>query len=275
MGLGALKSAWQRQTRHFAHSSPQKTRQYSSLIFDNLGIGSSSKPLSRYTTTTLALSTLDLLNSLSWTAPRQLHLIGVSMGGMIAQELALLIPDRIASLSLVSTAARLENTVGFFEHLRQRINLFVPREINAQLAEVKTRLFSADFLLRPDEDDGAAFPTNGDRVAAQELRKRLDREAFTRKGFVLQALAAGWHFKSAQQLEALGDRVGRERICIMHGTGDRMITFHHAEVLGRELGEGVRFEKFEGTGHVLLWEGKSRFNRVVEEVVEKGRNLKD
>ena len=267
MGLGALKTAWQRQTLHFSHASPSRTSKYRSLIFDNRGMGASAKPTLRYTTTEMAHDTVDLLNTIGWTAPRQLHIIGVSMGGMIAQELALLIPSRVASLILVSTAARLENTVGFIENLRQRINLFIPKEINTQLAEIKTRLFSQEFLDVPDQDGG--FPTNGDRFAAQELSKRMDKEGFTRKGFVLQAVAAGWHHKSAAQLRRLADEVGRERICVLHGTEDRMITYHHAEVLKRELGEGIRFERFDGRGHVLMWEEREAFNRVVEEMVEK------
>ena len=90
----------------------------------------------------------------------------------------------------------------------------------------------------------------------------------------MQAVAAGWHHKSAEQLRKLADEVGRERICVMHGTEDRMITYHHAEVLRRELGEGIRFERFEGRGHVLMWEEREVFNRVVEEMVQKGEKLR-
>jgi pimeloyl-ACP methyl ester carboxylesterase len=46
-----------------------------------------------------------LLDYVEWNAPRDLHIVGVSMGGMIAQELALRIPERIASLSLLVTTA--------------------------------------------------------------------------------------------------------------------------------------------------------------------------
>ena len=275
MGLGGLKNAWQRQTRHFGHEPPYDTK-YRSLIFDNRGVGASSKPSSRYSTTEMARDVLDLLDHLGWTTAlprRTLHIIGVSMGGMIAQELALMIPKQIASLTLVSTAARLENTVGFYENLRQRVNLFIPKELNTQLAEIKLRLFSQAFLDREDEEPGAPFPTNGDRFAAQELKKRMDPVGFTKKGFILQAIAAGWHHKSAKQLALLAEGVGRGRICVMHGTEDRMISYHHAEVLRRELGEGIRFEPAEGVGHVLPWESRDWFNRTVEEMVEKGEAL--
>lgn len=106
----------------------------------------------------------------------------------------------------------------------------------------------------------------------------MDNLGFTRKGFLLQAVAAGWHSKSAEQLKLLADQVGRERICVMHGTADRMISFHHAEVLRRELGgveRGIRFESFEGRGHVLVWEERDAFNRLVEEVVDKGIRLNE
>lgn len=87
MGLGTFKTGWQRQTKDFGHDQGSK---YSSLIFDNRGIGESDKPLGRYSTTQMAEDTLELLNHLSWTGKREVHVIGVSMGGMIAQELVCL-----------------------------------------------------------------------------------------------------------------------------------------------------------------------------------------
>lgn len=84
MGLGAFKSAWQRQTKNFGHDHGLK---YTCLILDNRGMGDSDKPLTRYSTSDMAKDTLDVVNSLGWTGKRELHVIGVSMGGMIAQEL--------------------------------------------------------------------------------------------------------------------------------------------------------------------------------------------
>lgn len=84
MGLGSIKSAWQRQTLNFGHEQGSK---YSSLIFDNRGMGKSDKPIMRYSTSEMAKDLIELLDHLGWTEARQLHVTGVSMGGMIAQEL--------------------------------------------------------------------------------------------------------------------------------------------------------------------------------------------
>jgi esterase/lipase len=84
MGLGGMKYAWQRQTKDFAHT---KADQYSSLVLDNRGIGESDKPTMRYSTSDMAKDIVEVLDHIGWAGQRDLHVIGISMGGMIAQEL--------------------------------------------------------------------------------------------------------------------------------------------------------------------------------------------
>lgn len=84
MGLGGMKSAWQRQTKDFAHT---KADDYSSLVIDNRGVGDSDKPACRYSTSDMAKDVIEVIDHVGWTAKRELHIIGISMGGMIAQEL--------------------------------------------------------------------------------------------------------------------------------------------------------------------------------------------
>jgi surfactin synthase thioesterase subunit len=95
MGLGGMKYAWQRQTRDFGHT---KGDQYSSLVTDNRGIGDSDKPTSRYSTSAMAQDIVEVLDHIGWTGKRELHVIGISMGGMIAQEI---VSSFISALSLV------------------------------------------------------------------------------------------------------------------------------------------------------------------------------
>lgn len=298
MGLGAYRTAWKRQSRYFGH---ERKEQYTCLVYDNRGVGLSGKPGSRYSTREMAADAVELLTYLGWlekqaaeevlqglystkktasgqkpaaSAKRDLIVAGVSMGGMIAQELALLIPERIRTLFLISTAPRLVRTVPFIENLRQRINMFIPKDIDVQLEEIAHRLFSREFLERPDtenEDPKLNFPTNRDRFAASELAKRQDKEGFTKKGFLLQAIAAGWHHKSKEQLQQIVREVGGQRICVMHGSGDRMITFRHFELFKEDMGEdsGVEFLPWDGKGHVLMWEEEESFNKVMEEVIER------
>jgi len=93
MGLGAAGYAWLPNIEWLTQNHPE----YQSCIFDNRGIGKSDVPSGRYTTTMLAKDALDLVDSLGW---HKFHVVGISMGGMISQELSLLAKDRILSLSL-------------------------------------------------------------------------------------------------------------------------------------------------------------------------------
>ncbi len=291
MGLAGLKTGWQRQTLHFGH---ERRDEYSVLILDNRGIGASSKPLMRYSTSEMALDLAELLAHVGWLPSfplppppppqRSLHVIGISMGGMIAQELALLIPSSISTLSLICTAAAIQNTTTFTENLANRASMLIPKSIDRSVSDTARQLFAADWLTAPDDThlpsagthgvkgEYGTFPTNYHRFVAQEMHKRLDPGKFGLKGFLLQLIAAGWHHKSAEQLAQMADAVGRERILVMHGTADGMISFPHGQKLIEMVKPG-RGLTVEGMGHVPLVERCEWFNGVVEEIVGVGEGL--
>jgi 3-oxoadipate enol-lactonase len=75
---------------------------YRVLRFDNRGIGASSKPVGPYSSAMLAADAKALVDSLGIT---QFHLMGVSMGGMIAQEYALRYPADLLSATFACTYA--------------------------------------------------------------------------------------------------------------------------------------------------------------------------
>ena len=275
MGLGGYMKTWQRQTKDFGHTEADK---YTCLVFDNRGIGDSDKPLLRYTTSEMAKDVIELLDHVGWTDPRSVHVVGISMGGMISQELGLLIPERICSLNLISTAPRIVRTLPFLENVKNRINLMWPKPLDIQIERVKEDCYSPEWLAKPDETEFVvqAFPTNGDRFAAGEITKRTTPGVFTRQGFLCQLYAAGFHHKSAAQIQKLGDVVGRERIFVFHGTRDKMIAFVHGEMLLRELGgeeAGITKHFADGCGHVAPFELRRQFKGWIAERIEKTESL--
>lgn len=73
------------------------------ITFDNRGVGRSSFPPGPYSSREMAADTRALAIALGL---RQFHLVGVSMGGLIAQEYALSYPDDLLSVVLANTYAR-------------------------------------------------------------------------------------------------------------------------------------------------------------------------
>lgn len=210
------------------------------------------------------------------------------MGGMISQEIAYLIPERLASLSIISSAARVENTTSFTEHLLARVQMFMPKSLEKSTQQAAASMFSPTWLAAPDdrvlptastpnckypEGGYTLFASNYDAFAAAEITKKRDAQAFTKKGFMSQAIAVGWHHKSDEQLREIGDRVGRERIMVMHGTDDRMLTFPHFKVLIAALEPKTSYVR-EGKGHVLMVEDSVWFHKVAQEFIERTEGLR-
>ncbi|KAI0023903.1 Alpha/Beta hydrolase protein [Xylariomycetidae sp. FL0641] len=286
-GLGFFKTSYQRQTVHFGHKHGSK---YSVLILDNRGMGRSDQPVMRYSTSAMAADAIEVLDHLGWNEERQLHVVGLSMGGMIAQELAQAIPTRLASLNLICTAGAIENTVGFLENLRNRATMLLPKSLDRTVQYAAGAIFPAAWLGGPDDADvpdprrvprcrmAPGFPdayprfaTNYERFAAQEVTKQRD-PGYTKAGFLLQAVAAGWHHQTPAQLGALADAVGRERILVMHGTDDAIISVPH----GRKLIEALRPAEglvVEGMGHGPIHERTRWFNDVLEKRIAVGEEL--
>jgi len=96
-GVGVVGGAWQPQIDYLASSN------YATLVFDNRGIGRSLPCRGPITIEAMAEDTKSLMDHLKWDSA---HIVGHSMGGVIAQQLALSHPTRVRSLSLLCTFAR-------------------------------------------------------------------------------------------------------------------------------------------------------------------------
>jgi pimeloyl-ACP methyl ester carboxylesterase len=94
MGLGYTAHMWYRMR-------PRWAAQYRTVAFDNRGVGRSDVPPGPYS---IALMASDAAAVLDAAGLNSAQVLGVSMGGMIAQEFALLYPQRVRSLILGCTA---------------------------------------------------------------------------------------------------------------------------------------------------------------------------
>ncbi len=112
-GLGMSTRDWERQVAYFSTS-------YRVITFDYRGQGSSDKPPGPYSIPLFCDDTAHLLRSVNaWPA----HLVGLSMGGMIAFQMAVSHPELLRSMVIVNSGPdfTLRTRVQKFEFLKRRL----------------------------------------------------------------------------------------------------------------------------------------------------------
>jgi len=119
MGLSARGASWEDHLKEYV-------KHFRCIVVDNRGSGDSDKPDGPYTTRAMAHDIAELINQLD--LPK-VHVAGISMGGAIAQELAIHHPALIQSLTLISTWAKLPPYAAqVFDHLKDMRKTATPAE---------------------------------------------------------------------------------------------------------------------------------------------------
>jgi pimeloyl-ACP methyl ester carboxylesterase len=194
MGLGLPGAAWWRTV-------PVLARSFRVITFDNRGAGRRERPTSPLTIASMAADAVSVLDAAKIL---RAHVYGISMGGMIAQELALGFPERITSLVLGATSAG---------------------GALATPPDPETSAFLARRATLPDEEGRwGSVPyvysertrsTNAARIGQDFARRRS--YAFAPDGYRAQLAAAAGHDTAA--------RVGgiEAPTLVVHGAEDRMV----------------------------------------------------
>lgn len=232
MGLNAEKSGWNSQVSFFKNN-------YQVITFDNRGSGKSSKPQGPYSMKMMADDAIGLMDSLGID---KAHVVGTSMGGMIAQEIAVHYPERILKLVLASTCACQDN------------------RLNGATAEVIQAAQSSRKL--------------GTVVINLAFNKPLNRFfivliARVRSKFTNAAARAAGKVGFKGQLEACLNHNTLERLhlikaptLVITGTRDRVIRPSSSEIIAGKITDS-RLVKVEKGSHLFNMEMKREFNRQV------------
>lgn len=232
-GLGAYHTAWAVQTAHFS-------RNWQCILVDNRDTGHSDRSPDPYSIQALAQDALCVLDD---AGVGSTHVVGLSMGGCIAQELALLAPDRVRSLSLLAAFARPDARMRAITGLWPEMYSRMGRVWFHRQAE--PWVFSPAFLDQP--------------ASLRALRRYVEQDPCPQDpdAFARQSQVSNNH-------DTLDRLVGiTARTLVVHGELDILVPPY----LGRQLADGIhgaRFELRPGVAHSVNLEGQRSFNALLE-----------
>jgi len=219
MGLGYTLDMWHR-------TSPLLSRHYRVILFDNRGVGRSDCPAGPYSIAGMAGDAAAVLDAAGCD---RVHAFGVSMGGMIAQELALNYPKRVKSLILGCTAAG------------------GPQAVRAE-PEVLLAL-SARALMTPEEGVQAMVPFIYDRSTPRE---RIDEDleirmrTFPKSETYLAQMAGIMDFEAYSRLDRLSVPT-----LVIHGENDRLVPPGNGELISNRI-PGARLVLLKNASHIFI-----------------------
>ena len=234
-GMSATHMAWGRP-----FLSPLE-KSFDCIAFDNRGMGLSGPAEMSFTTADMAGDVVGLLDALEL---ERAHVLGISMGGMIAQELALAHPERIRSLTLGATyCGGPEGTLMAPEDLK----MLAAAMASGEREKVFRAMWEINLspVFRAEESHYTAFC---EMAAALPAPKEV---------IVQQMRACGDHDTSARlaQIEVPTQ--------VIHGTADRLLGVANGIQIAALL--SVEPHLLDGVGHMFWWEQPERSAALVRE----------
>lgn len=185
-----------------------------------------------YSVQDMAADALGVLDALGI---RQAHVVGVSMGGMIAQRLALAAPERVLSLASVMSSSGARYLPGPKPHVLQAL-LGRPRGTGEQaIVDHYIHLFKVI--------GSPAFPM--DEAAMRERITLSVRRSHHPAGTARQLAAVAADGRRADQLP----RIAAPTL-VVHGTDDPLVPFACGQDVARRV-RGAKLVGIRGMGHDL------------------------
>jgi len=241
MGLSLSSKSWFRTV-------PVLSKHFKVIVFDNRGTGRSSKPNSPYSIELMAEDARDVLDAAEVDSA---HVYGISMGGMIAQRLALKYPNRIRSLVLGCT------TSGGVNHVQPGadVSMLMLSRGTANATPEEMAWATAPILY------SQAFLENHKGLVAEDIQRRIEIPippyAYMRQ---LQACLTHDTYEEIGQIEA--------PTLVIHGDEDRLVPYENGLTLAKKI-PNAEFLTVPGAGHIYVTEAIDLVNDKVIDFIQK------
>jgi pimeloyl-ACP methyl ester carboxylesterase len=238
-GLGYARWGWEPVL-------PGLAERFDVIVFDNRGIGESDAPSGPYTAVEMAADAVQVLDE---AGVERAHVVGTSLGGMVAQEVALACPERVDRLVLACTTPG-----GPKAHPMPQVTVELMIEAATLEPAVALRRFVENAFAPATV---AVHPEVVDRIMAHRLATAQAPAAWAAQA------SAGATFDAYDRLGGL-----TAPTLVQHGDEDVVVDPRNADLLVGLLPD-ARLERFPGTGHLYFWEAPERFVASVAAFLER------
>ena len=201
------------------------------VLLDNRGVGDSDVPAGPYS---MEQFTADAVAVLDAAGIESAHLFGVSLGGFIAQEIALAYPERVRKLVLCATSPGGANAFPMPERGVDAFTRFPSLDRDAGL-RVMVENSLGDHAVRER-------PELVEEVYAYRLERAPSVEAWEAQ------FAASRAHDTYDRLPAVSAPT-----LVIHGSADTVIDARNGEILAERI-SGARIERIPDRGHLVMWQ---------------------
>jgi 3-oxoadipate enol-lactonase len=232
-GMGFDRSGWEPVLRKLR-------RHFRLVLVDNRGSGLSDLPAGSFSVADMAG---DIVAVLDGADIRRAHVAGVSLGGMVAQELAIDYPERLDGLVLVAT------TPGWpFAYPMPVVSVRLIAATGSMTPEIALRRHTENALSARTVQD---CPQIVGRLVELQRSRTADPRAWPAQA------AAGARYAGRLRQTRI-----RARTLIVHGDADTVVDPGNGKLLADRI-PGARLVIFPELGHLLFWQDPDGFTDAV------------
>jgi pimeloyl-ACP methyl ester carboxylesterase len=217
-------------------------RDFDVIAYDHRGVGASTRLDGPLTIREMAADASGLLAALEIDSA---HVMGISMGGMIAQELALARPERVRTLTLGCTYCGGEGSVLTSQAVLQRLT-------EAMTSGDRERALRVGF----EVNVSAAY-------AADDAAYARFLEIANRRAVAVPVVLAQMQACLAHDTNTSLPGLAMPTL-VMHGTEDQLLPVENGRLIASRI-PGSHLEIFDGAGHLFFWEQPERAASLVRE----------